>query len=69
MMKTNNINQLADSNALKEVWEWKEKAYDETRNMSIEELLAYYKNSVEKAAMLLGTKIIKTESGAYKFAK
>ena len=68
-MKTNNINQLADSNALKEVWSWKEMAYEETRNMSVEELQAHYKSSAEKAAMLLGTKIIQTESGAYKFAK
>ena len=66
-MKT--TNELHISKALKEVWAWKEKAYQDTKNLSFEQLQEHYKKSVEKAAILLGTKIIQMENGAYKFAK
>ena len=66
-MKT--TNELYVSQSLKEVWEWKEKAYLATKDMSFEQLMEHYKKNAENAAKLLGTRITKTENGAYKFAK
>ena len=65
----NKATELYVSKAQEEVWAWKEKAYQDTKDLSFEQLQEHYKKSVEKAAILLGMKIIQMENGAYKFAK
>jgi hypothetical protein len=55
------------SKSLEEVWEWKEKAYEETKDKTFEELKAIYKKSVEDAAECIGAKLVKLPNGNYKF--
>ena len=65
-MKT--TNELYVSKALEEVWVLKEKAYEATIGKNDAELKLHYEKSIAECAKLLGAKIIKTESGAMKFA-
>lgn len=65
MMKTSNETNI--SNALKEVWEWKQKAYDRTKDLTTDELLAHYKINSEQLAKYLNTKIIENEGGGFRF--
>ena len=66
-MKTNN--EIDVSRAMQEVWEWKEKAYEATKDLSFDQLQTCYKKNVEKLAELLGTKIIRLKNGTYVFNK
>ena len=60
-------NEIYISNALKEVWEWKQKVYETTKDFSTEELLTHYKNSSERIAKLLNTKIVLNSNGGFRF--
>jgi hypothetical protein len=66
-MKTNN--EIDTSKAMHEVWEWKEKAYEATKDLTFEQLQTHYKKNREKLAEVLGTKIIQLKNGAYIFNK
>ncbi len=66
-MKTHD--EIHTSGALREVWEWKEKAYEATKDLTFEQLRLHYKENVEKLAGLLGAKVTQLENGAYVFAK
>ena len=51
--------------ALRDVWEWKDAVYQDTKDMTTEEKLAYFHEGLESAAKLLGKRIVKTEDGNY----
>lgn len=40
--------------SLEEVWKWKEKNYEETKNMSIEEIIEKIKNNAQKISQKYG---------------
>ena len=42
---------------MKEVWRWKEEGARETKNMTAEELMAYYKNAEQRLAEKTGKKL------------
>ena len=63
------INELSASKAMQEVWDWKEKAYEATKDMTFEQLQEHYKKVAQEVALLLGSTIIQTGNGSYKFAK
>ena len=65
----NTKDEIHASKALEEVWQWKEKAYEATKHLTVEELQAHYEENRNKLAGLLGTKVIRLKNGAYRFIK
>jgi hypothetical protein len=55
------------SKAQTEVWEWKEKAYQEIKDMTFEQKKAYFEQVVLEAAKILNTHIEKNEKGTLTF--
>ena len=53
--------------ALQEVWEWKEAVSQDTKGMSVEEKLAYFREGMEEAARLLNCRIEKNPDGSFSF--
>ena len=60
--------ELKISKALEEVWQWKEKAFEETKNKSFEELHKIYSTSLKKAAEFINAELMENEDGTYGFA-
>ncbi len=51
------------SNSLKEVWEWKEKVYQDTDKMDFKSLKAYYQRCMGEATKKLGRQLTVTCTG------
>ena len=54
------------SKALLEVWEAKRLVYEDTKDMTREQRMAYSRQSLENAARALGAKIVKNPDGTYR---
>jgi hypothetical protein len=48
---------MPSNKIMNEVWRWKEEAARETKNMTAEELMAYYKNAEQRLAEKTGKKL------------
>ena len=57
------------SKALKEVWEWKESVYQETKDMTTKEGLEYIRNEANKILEEEGLEKVKVKEGVYKLRK
>ena len=57
------------SKALKEVWEWKESVYQETKDMTTKEGLEYIKNEANRILEEEGLEKVKVKEGVYKLRK
>jgi hypothetical protein len=55
------------SKALTEVWEWKNRAYSDTRHLTDAQLHLFYHNELEKAAALMNCDLVKNADGSYSF--
>ncbi|MDI6736388.1 MAG: hypothetical protein QME42_09410 [bacterium] len=53
------------SNALKEVWGWKDAVYEETKNMDRKEVVRYFHKSVDRLLDKMGYKKIEISNGIY----
>jgi hypothetical protein len=53
------------SKCLEEVWEWKEAVYQDTKDMSMEEKQAYFREGLELAAKTLGAQLVKNPDGSH----
>jgi len=52
--------------ALRDVWEWKEAVYQDIKDMTVEEKLAYFHEGLELAAKTIGARLIKNPDGTYR---
>jgi hypothetical protein len=57
------------SKALKEVWDWKDKVYRETKDMNKNEVIRYFSERIEKFLDKTGYKRIKISEGIYKLER
>lgn len=57
------------SKALAEVWEWKEEAFNDVKDMCFEEKQAYYAKGLEEAAKILNGKLKANPDGSYSIVK
>ncbi|MEW6685736.1 MAG: hypothetical protein AB1393_05965 [Candidatus Edwardsbacteria bacterium] len=57
------------SKALKEVWEWKEAVYEETKNMDKKEVVKYFHKSVGRLLDKMDYKKIEVSNGVYRLSK
>lgn len=68
-MKTNNRNALNASQeisqALTEVWEWKEAVYKEVEQMTAPQRCQYFQESLQDAAQLLHAQLRQNADGSY----
>ena len=55
------------SNALREVWEWKEAVYEDVKDMTFEEKQAYFRNGMEEAARTIGARLVRNPDGTCVF--
>ena len=55
------------SKSLEEVWEWKQKVYEEIRGKTFVEKKKLYQEAMEEAAKILNAKLIKNSDGTYCF--
>lgn len=55
--------------ALREVWEWKEAVHEDTKDMTDEEQIAYFRKGLEEAAEILGARLEKNANGTYSFVR
>lgn len=53
------------SNALMEVWEWKDAVYNDIKDKTFEEKQKYYNEGLKEAERLLNGKLIKNLDGSY----
>lgn len=53
------------SNALMEVWEWKDAVYNDIKDKTFEEKQKYYDEGLKEAERLLNGKLIKNPDGSY----
>jgi len=53
------------SNSLKEVWDWKEAVYEDTKNMDSEQLNKYFFEGLLSAVKSLNAKLVKNKDGSY----
>ncbi|MEW5692594.1 MAG: hypothetical protein AB1765_04795 [Candidatus Hydrogenedentota bacterium] len=60
MKKTEEI-----SNALIEVWEWKDKVYQDIKNKSFKEKQKYFNDSLNRGARRLNGKLKSNPDGSY----
>lgn len=67
-MKTTEI-KTTIPRSLKEVWVWKEKVYEETKDKNFKQLKKYYADSLEKAAKMLNAKLVRLPNGSYLLVK
>ena len=54
------------SNALREVWEWKEKVYQALKDKDFQESQRYYQDGIEEAVKVLNAKLVKNADGSYR---
>jgi hypothetical protein len=54
------------SKALKEVWEWKDAVYNETKDMDRKEVVKYFHKGVERFLDKMGYKKVKSSNGVYR---
>ena len=54
------------SKSLREVWEWKEAVYEETKDMNKKETIKYFHKSVDSFLDKMGYKKIETSNGVYR---
>jgi hypothetical protein len=66
-MKTNEMRTITVSKSLEEVWEWKQKVYEETKGKSFSELNEIYFRGMQEAAKILNAQLLKNENGTYRF--
>ena len=57
------------SKALKEVWEWKEAVYEETKHMTTRERLEYIRNEANQILEEEGMEKVKVKKGVYLLRK
>jgi len=57
------------SKALKEVWEWKEAVYEETKHMTTRERLEYIRNEANLILEEEGMEKVKVKEGVYLLRK
>ena len=57
---------MKTSKSLREVWEWKEAVYEETKDMNKKETIRYFHKSVDSFLDKMGYKKIETSNGVYK---
>lgn len=58
------------SKALQEVWDMKEAVYNDTKNMSQEEVVKYFHDGTKKALKRMGKKLVKNTNGpGYRMVK
>lgn len=65
----NTKDEVHASKVLAEVWQWKEKAYEAIRHLTVEELKAHYEENRKKLAWLLDATVTRLDNGAYRFTK
>jgi len=53
------------SQALEEVWEWKEAVCKDTEGMPVDDTIAYFADGLETAARLLGARLERNPDGSY----
>ena len=53
------------SNALREVWEWKDEVYMDIKDKTFEEKQKYYEEGLKEAAKLLKGRLRKNPDGSY----
>ena len=59
------MNKSDSPQALKEVWEWKERVYLEIKDKNSEEKRHYFHQGLLKAVKLLEAKLVKNPDGSY----
>lgn len=52
--------------SLREVWEWKETIYEETKDMDKKEIVRYFHKSVDNFLDKMGYKKIEVSNGVYR---
>ncbi len=57
------------SKALSEVWDWKEKVYNDVKDMSFEEKREYYEKGLKEAAKILKAKLKTNPDGSYSLVR
>ena len=57
------------SKALKEVWEWKDAIYEETKDMDRKEVVRYFRKDVDRVLDKMGYKKIEVANGVYRLNK
>ena len=55
--------------ALEEVWEWKEKAWEETKDMDFSELKSRLDDTMKKTVKAIGADIVINKDDSCKFVK
>jgi len=53
------------SRALTEVWEWKDAVNNDTKDMSVEDIIKYFGDGLLQAEQLLHGRLIRNEDGSY----
>ena len=51
------------SKALQEVWDWKQKSYEDTKGMKFEQLKTHLRNSMEEIATMMNATIVLNPDG------
>jgi len=57
------------SKSLKEVWDWKDALYEETKDMSKEELVEFFNDNTKEFLDTMGYKKNPVKEGIYKLEK
>jgi len=55
--------------ALAEVWEWKDAVYEDTKDKTLEETKAYFREGLEEAARILGARLERSSDGSYRIVR
>jgi hypothetical protein len=54
------------SKALKEVWEWKDAVYEETKDLDRKEVVRHFRKGVDRLLDEMGYKKIEASNGVYR---
>lgn len=57
------------SNALLEVWTWKDSVYRDTAGKDFSEVRQYFADGMKEAAQILGASIVINSDGSYSFRR
>jgi hypothetical protein len=57
------------SRALEEVWEWKEAVYEDTKDLTPEETIAYFHEGLKETARMMNAELVKNPDGSYRFVQ
>jgi hypothetical protein len=60
---------MKESKSMLEVWEWKDEVYNDTKDMSDEELLKYYRETADNLIAQRGLKKKKVGKNSYILVK